>query len=160
AYYKYINLGLPSRFDYQILDHEIKKAVPPGYNYTINTVHNFRGPNEDTLVVVAHSIQYDKNLYGFGKNGPELSDIIIFLDKTSSGYHESYKFKPVVNPAGANGLTALIGGYYFMNNHINSQGKNDVVIGFVSIGADASPPIPLIFSDFSGNISFYSVNKL
>ena len=160
TYFGYITLGLPQHFDYQTLDRQIQSAIPRGYVYSTTAINNFRGPNTQTLMVVAHSQKYDKNNYADKPNGQELSDILLFFDKTANSYKMSYEYKPVQHVAGSNGeYDALVTNpVYFDTHFVTPQGKNAILTGWIYIGADASEPIPILFSDYGGRIVVSSLD--
>jgi hypothetical protein len=162
AFFGYTTLGLPQRFDYQVIDKQIRKDIPKGYTYSTMPIDKFRGPNTQTLMVVAHSAQYDKNMRSFKPNGEELSDILILFDKTASGYKKSYEFRPVQHSSSGDKnpqYDALITNpAYFDTHFVTMLGHNAILTGWIYVGADASAPIPFLFYDDEGKVLVSSID--
>ena len=128
AYFGFIDLGLPQRFEFEKLDHAIRSQIPKHYNYTTEKIH-FRDSQNETLVVIAR----DKDAYSIEQKTD--SDIILLLDKTDKEYKVTYKFQPTKPEYGP--LHAV----FFEYQDVGDDQRADIVIGWSYIGASYSPPM-------------------
>lgn len=151
AYFGYIDLGLPVRYDYEILNNEIKKALPERYSYTIDRI-KFRDGVSESLLVIAR----DNNWTSFTDRSIG-SDIVLILDKTDKKYAISYQFQPIVQ----NEFSAPIFSHSVSKADINADGRDELVIGWSYLGANFSPPYITVFaSDASKNVSIAAIPKI
>lgn len=151
AYFGYIDLGLPVRYDYEILNNEIKKELPERYSYTIDRI-KFRDGISESLLVIARDNNWtsisDRNIG---------SDIILILDKTDKKYAISYKFQPIVQ----NEFSAPLFSHSLSKADINADGKDELVVGWSYLGANFSPPYITVFaSDASKNVSIAAMPRI
>lgn len=151
AYFGYIDLGLPVRYDYEILNNEIQRELSPRYSYTIDRV-KFRDSVSESLLVIARDTNWtsmdDRNVG---------SDILLILDKTDKKYSVSYKFQPVVK----NEFSAPVFSNSLSKVDVNADGKDELVIGWSYLGASFSPPYVTVFeSDAEKNVAIAAIPKI
>lgn len=132
AYFGFIDLGLPKRFEFEKLDHVVRSRIPSSYNYTTEKV-NFRDSQNETLVVVAR----DKDAYGVDQSTD--SDIVLLLDKTEKEFKITYMFQPE-KPVDGLPLHAIFLDY----KDVSEDQRVDVIIGWSYIGASFSPPAVMV----------------
>lgn len=156
AYFGWTDLALPQHFEYENFDQLVKSNLPVGYNYaSYNTT--LRMNNENSILIVGRNNEF----YQYEKDNR--SDIILVVDKTKDNYKISYKFEPN-NPIysyGADGKT------YSGPIHVNSirqkdisdDGREEVILGWSTLGASWSPPLIMVMTSNGRNISSLGVDR-
>lgn len=136
AYFGFIDLGLPDRFNYEKMNHLVGTYLPEDFNKKEITITNFRQGGDQTLVYIGQR----KEFYYPDKDTD--SDTILFFDKTDKKYQLSYRFTPQRTSKETN---------YPLHVHsagvtdLNSDGRNDLIVAFSEMGAHWSPPLLVVF---------------
>lgn len=150
AYFGFISLGLPQRFDFEILDHAIREELPSEYDYTIKKT-SFRNVDTESLIVTARNRDF-ANI----EKVDDKSDIILVFDKTERGYKKTYVFEPITENA-----KMALHVRQLLYEDMNLDGKKDIVIGLSYLGANYSPPyVVVLFSDSLNSTKVVAVQKL
>lgn len=151
AYFGYTDLGLPVRYDYEILNNVIKKELSDRYSYTVERL-KFRDGVSESLLVIAK----DRNWTSYTDRNIG-SDIIFILDKTDRQYKISYKFQPKIFSEISGPLFARD----VQREDIDSDGKDEVIVGWSYLGASFSPPYITVFkSDADKNVAVIPTPKI
>ena len=148
AYFGYIELGLPKRFDYEIINKQIESELPSGYSYNSIAINNFREASTQSIVVIAKS-----NNIGSVENYKSVkSDIIIIFDKNNDGYRVSYKFQPDTE------LPLHVRQHSIID--LDNNGTKDIFIGWSELGAHWSDTALTVFAVQSEKVKIYGLPKL
>ncbi|HEY8886759.1 MAG TPA: hypothetical protein VIM31_04675 [Candidatus Microsaccharimonas sp.] len=152
AYFGFIDLGLPNRFEFEKFDNVVRSRIPSNYTYTTQTVH-FRNSEFNTVVVTARV----KNAFLFTTKPADLSsDIILLLDQVNGGYKVDFKYQP--NPVNVSGMETPLYAMTMKTSDINDDGRDDIAIGWSILGANFNPPAVSIFT--SGENEAVSVSGI
>lgn len=132
AYFGFIDLGLPERFEFEKLDRTIRSNIPDNFNYTFEK-SKLRNSEYDSLVVTA-----SRKELGEAQAKEDQSDILLILDKTAKSYKVTYKFSARFKNSNVYGFPLHISKLYI--NDINNDKLNDLVVGWSYLGANYSTP--------------------
>jgi len=149
AYFGYINLGLPQRYDYETINHTINKELPENYNYKSTLVENFRQPDTKSILVVATH----KGFGGASYDKTVDSDIIFLLDKTDKEYEVTYKFQPDKREYPMHVRTMSI-------KDINGDKRPEISIGWSELGAHWSNTFLSVFKSTGLKVNIAGSPKL
>ncbi len=148
AYFGYINLGLPQRYDYEKTDHIIKQNIPTGYEYRSVPIDNFRQSDTKSILVIAS----DKDTWGPDYSKHINSDILMVLDKSDKTYKVTYKFQPDRDIA----MHVRI----MQFNDINEDKRPELLIGWAEIGAHWSDTYLTIIKSKETGVKIIGAPKL
>jgi len=136
AYFGFIDLGLPDRFNYEKMNHLVGTYLPKDFSRKEITVNNFWQGGDQTLMYIGQKKEF------YYLNNDIESDTILFFDKTDKKYQLSYRFTPQSSNKEA---------FYPVHVHsvgvsdVNGDGRSDVIVAFSEMGAHWSPPFVVIF---------------
>ncbi|MEX2008130.1 MAG: hypothetical protein WD850_01410 [Candidatus Spechtbacterales bacterium] len=132
AYFNYTNLGLPQRYDFEKIDHYVKRELPPHYTYKASFLENFRQPNAKSILVQA----WDERLGDLAQKEVD-SDLIIILDTNGREYEVTYKFQPnEFYPAHVRQLEV---------EDLDEDGRPEIIVGWSELGAHWADTFLTIF---------------
>jgi hypothetical protein len=153
AYFGFIDLGLPQRFEFEKLDNLIRNEVPPQFSYTIQKA-SIRTAEYESLIVTAR----DRRAYEIDNRGVQ-SDIILILDRTGKTYNLSYKFTPKLIDESYNAPLHAIN---ISLVDLDNDKLKEVVLGWSYIGANYSPPYITVMTarDKNKKLKLLSVPRL
>lgn len=156
AYFGWTNLALPQRFEYERFDHLVKSNLPENYTYSTYDI-KLRMNGGDSILVIGQN----KGLWDYKTDNR--SDIVLIIDKTKDEYKVSYKFE-------ANNYVQDIPNHtdiYKRPQHvqdvkqgdISGDGREEIVLGWATLGINWSPPAVMILTSDGRDISALGIDE-